>query len=370
MKDYLSLITKFLFLFLLLDRTTANAQGHSSFKVGVIQSLTGIAAEDGKTVVRALELAKQDLASKGVAVELLIEDDRSSPKDAVTAYRKLRAQGIEIFIAATWDFTTNALMPLVGQDKVVLFNTSTLPESIRFEQAQGHAFTNAMSARSEARPFEAFLRQHSSTAAVIVYANNSWGETQRRIYRQIAESSGVKILSEYSSQGFDENDWKNILPAIKASAPNLVLLLINKNDLEMFLRRASEIGLSSRLFASKNAFDALRVTKQRQLYEELCFTYPLEQLQSHPEFNSRYQSEYGEQPRIYADTSYDALMILQQASLLAQASLKENLAQVELEGLVGPYKFSDRNSFSSGQASLICVENGLAVALRLGASSR
>lgn len=44
-----------------------------SLKVGVVQSLTGIASADGTTVVQALRLAANDLKNSGVSVELLIE---------------------------------------------------------------------------------------------------------------------------------------------------------------------------------------------------------------------------------------------------------------------------------------------------------
>lgn len=77
-----------------------------SLKVGVAQSLTGIAYEDGTTVVRALRLAASDLQKTGTSVELLIEDDATSPKKTVAAYQRLKAEGVGVIFGATWDFTT------------------------------------------------------------------------------------------------------------------------------------------------------------------------------------------------------------------------------------------------------------------------
>ena len=76
-------------LFVLLFLSAVNfalAELPRPMKVGVIQSLSGIAAEDGKTVVQALQLATEDL-NKGNAlrVQLLVEDDQSVPKNGVTA---------------------------------------------------------------------------------------------------------------------------------------------------------------------------------------------------------------------------------------------------------------------------------------------
>ena len=325
-------------------------------RVGVIQSTSGIAAEDGKTVVQALQLANKHLGEK---IELLIEDDQTSAKNAVSSYNALKARGAEVIIGATWDFTTNALIPLAARDKIVLFNTSTLPEAISLNESDGFAFTNAVSTYEEAAPFSRFIRAKTNQSIVTVYANNSWGETQRKVYQKIAKDAGLKILGEYSSVAFDQNEWRNVLPTIKSKNPSFVLLLLNKNDLQIFLKRASELSFTPEIFASKNALDAFSATDNKSLYHGLCFTYPFEQLQRNNDFLSAYYQSFEEKPRIYADNSYDALFILSRAQEIADLrdiSLREALQDVEIVGLVGSYRYSNEHSFSLGRASLMCVD--------------
>ena len=58
-------------------------------KIGVIQSLTGFAAEDGKTVVQSLQLAAEDINARGsYHVQLLVEDDGTQTKNTVSAFEK------------------------------------------------------------------------------------------------------------------------------------------------------------------------------------------------------------------------------------------------------------------------------------------
>ncbi|RME60294.1 MAG: amino acid ABC transporter substrate-binding protein [Candidatus Dadabacteria bacterium] len=347
----------FIFLFV------SNLYAEDVFRVGVIQSLTGIAAEDGKTVVQSLQLAAEHINSKYPnSIELFIEDDQSTPKNTLAAYYKLKSRKVEAIIGATWDFTTYVLIPQAAKDKIVLFNTSTLPESLNFSRSKGYLFSNAITTAEEAEPFKRFLVKYKPKSLVIVYANNLWGETQKKVYKEIAVKQNVKIEDEISSVSFEDNVWREVLPRIKSKNPSLILLLLNKNDIEIFLRRAKESSISALFFASKNAYDALSNSKQRSLYERLCFTYPYERLKRLAKFNKMYKDKFGELPRIYADNTYDALWLLYTAYKLKESSrnisLREALKLVRYKGLVGIYRYSPKTSFSIGRSSLVCVKEG------------
>ena len=83
-------------------------------------------------------------------------------------------------------------------------------------------------------------------------------------------------------------------------------------------------------------------------------------------FAERYRKKFNEEPRIYADNTYDALMILHRAAKISRAKMipvKEALTQVTYDGLVGRYTWDKDRSFSIGTASLVCQENG---SLRMG----
>lgn len=331
-------------------------------KIGVIQSLSGIAAEDGKTVVQALRLAADKINASGtIPVELLIEDDQTVSKNAVTAYQKLRAAGVSAIIGATWDFTTNPLLSLAGRDKLPLFNTSTLPESLNMQEAGQFGFINAISVEQEALPFERFLRNGAYQNLVIVHANNSWGETQLKAYRELAAKTGINVLQELKPATYDENEWRELVPRVRHLAPAAVLLLLNKNDIILFLKRASEIGFRPAWFGSKNTYDAVRLSAARELFENVCFTYPYQKLLEEKDFIRIYSARFGEEPRIYADNTYDALFLIHQAYIKSRdedIDLPTALRRTEYDGLAGHYRFRPDTSFSTGQASLVCVREG------------
>jgi len=58
-------------------------------KLGVINSMTGPEAPIGENLTNGIKLAQEDLAKKGVQVELVWEDDTGKPQDSLSAMEKL-----------------------------------------------------------------------------------------------------------------------------------------------------------------------------------------------------------------------------------------------------------------------------------------
>ena len=131
--------------------------------------------------------------------------------------------------------------------------------------------------------------------------------------------------------------------------------------IEVFLRKAAELGLKASFFASKNLYDAVRSSSAKDLFNGVCFTYPMEQLQRESDFRARYKAKFGEDARMYADNTYDALFILAKAiqdSREQGSSLKDASRAVTYDGLTRRYEFSEAKSFGTGSSSLVCVRNG------------
>lgn len=334
-------------------------------KIGAIQSLTGIALEDGNTTVKALQMGVDEINKVGkTQIELIVEDDETDPAKSVTAYKSLISKKVDVIIGPTWSFTVNAVLPLVAKDKIVLFNTSTIPESMNLEQSQGYAFTTAASVKEYGKTFSKYLERNKIKTTTIFYANNTWGEAQLHEYKEVLAGHDVKVLEEISSTNFDINDWRAQLPKAKTKNADLWLLLLNKGDVDTIIRRAREIGVGSKFFASYHIADALRITSDLKAYEGTCYPYPSAQLESNENFVIRYQNKYGTKPLVFSDNSYDTLFLIVKAFEKSKAesiSLKEAVLQTKIRGVVGNYSFDPKLSFSSGTADLVCVEDGKSV---------
>ncbi len=330
-------------------------------KIGVIQSTTGLAAEDGQNVVNSVRLAAKDLADIGTKVELLIEDDSSDPKRTVTAYQALKARGVDALIVGPYGFTTDAILPFAERDKMVVFNSSALSESFTGLGMKQYFFSAAISIVEDVKPFAELLRLKKFQSAVIFSLPSQWGRVQEKAYSEALEQAGVKLLESIETVAQDSNDWGAVLPRIQSHRPDLAVLLLNKSDLDVFIQRATELHFGAALFGSKNTFDAFRLTTRKQNYEEVCFTYPLEQLRRNEKFTKRYESTYGIPPRIFADNCYDTLKLMVsavQGSRKSGRPLVEVLKTDSFDGTIGRYSFRPETSFAISKSSLVCIREG------------
>lgn len=316
----------------------------------------------GTDELRGIQMAADDLNSVGTPeVKLNVEDDRSDPAQAVSAYLKLKSQGANAIIGSTFDFTTNAILPLSGRDKFVVF-TSVLPESIDLKASDGYAFTNGRSAANAVLPFEKYAKREGVKRLVLLATNNAWGQVQLRAYKAKAADLHLQVLSSIETLLPDENDWQSVVVRIKKSEPDAVLLLLNQKDIELFLRRSKELDLKSKLFAAETAAETLRATGNPERLENLCLSYPLGDLPHQQDFARRFRKKYGEDPRSTAPLAYDSLKILHQAfeqSIKTGISLREAILSTKYDGIGGRQVYEQNKSFSVGGFSLVCIRNGL-----------
>src|SRR5437660_8879348 len=101
--------------------TAAAAQ--ESIKVGVIQPLTGAFAASGNYVANGAKIAADEINAKGgirgAKLELVIEDNKSNPTEAVAVAEKLIVRDKVPVMMGAWSSTyTLAVMPKLMEYKI------------------------------------------------------------------------------------------------------------------------------------------------------------------------------------------------------------------------------------------------------------
>ena len=90
-------------------------------KIGALLPLSGQLSREGQKNVHALGLLAEKMnASRDVKVKFVFEDTKYAAKDSISAYRKLRSQGIDLFFVFG-DLPGKAILPLAEEEKVPLF---------------------------------------------------------------------------------------------------------------------------------------------------------------------------------------------------------------------------------------------------------
>ena len=339
----------------------ACAEDPPVLRLGVIESLTGVAAENGKTVVNGVKLATSEFNRKRHAgVELIIEDDQSLPTKSVTAFQTLLAQGVDAIIGGTWDIHTNVLVSQAARERIPLLSTSNFVESLNLSEGKGFVFTNGASIKPHAARLAEYLRDRKISTVSILYANNSWGEIHARSFSQVADQSGANVLSLIQVSDVEHSEVGSVLLHLRQREPQLLVLALNKDDIDLALRRLDELHWTPAVFAANTAVDAFHLTSTPDRYEGLCFTRPSFSTPAQIDFATLYEKQYGEAPLIFADSSYDAVGLLLNAWGAArrnQRAFVENLREQPFDGVVGHYRYNNNSSLVAADAELVCIHN-------------
>ena len=102
-------------------------ESDESFKIGVMESLTGPGETYGTVSSQAKQLAVDEINAaggiNGRMIELIVQDSKCSAQDAITAYRKLTdVDGVKIILGTSCSGAMLGAAPLAEADGVVLFS--------------------------------------------------------------------------------------------------------------------------------------------------------------------------------------------------------------------------------------------------------
>jgi len=348
-RSWLPKFFAFIFFSTALYQLAAAENDSPTFHVGVVLSLSGIAAEDGQNMLHAYELAAEHVAEQGkIKVELFVEDDQTDPQKAVTAFEKLHRDNVDVVFGSAWSFVTAPLVPLSAQRKLPLINTSNFPGTFNLDASDGYAAVYYPTVSDELAPFRAYLDRQSPKRIAILTANTPWGAFQRQESLKIAAERKIEVTEDLTTPVPDNNDWATIVAKLKTNQPDMVVIWLCLNDVNLFMRKAAELHYRPTVFSSMMAYDAFQKMPSKNDLEGICFTYPYDQLRSRKNFFEAFVKKYGTEPRIYSDTSYDGL---------TQAS-NAYLKSVDSKSNVRETLIANVGAIHDRPSTLLCIRHG------------
>ncbi len=133
---------------LLVTVTCGGEDSDDTFKIGVMESVTGPGDTYGNVAVRAKQMAVDEINEAGGVngrmLELIVEDSKCSAQDAIIAYNKLTdVDGVKIILGTSCSGAMLGAAPLAEEEGVILF--SGLATNPDIANAGDYIFRTAMS---------------------------------------------------------------------------------------------------------------------------------------------------------------------------------------------------------------------------------
>src|SRR5215208_997480 len=143
---------------------TVMAETHAAdpIRIGVNQPLTGAVAASGNFVVNGAKIAADEINAKGgilgSKIELVIEDNKSNPTEAVAAAEKLIVRDKVPVMMGAWSSTyTLAVMPKLMEYKVPMLVETSSSDKIT-TSGNPYVFRISPTSGMEAKAFATYVK--------------------------------------------------------------------------------------------------------------------------------------------------------------------------------------------------------------------
>ncbi|MFZ0194194.1 MAG: amino acid ABC transporter substrate-binding protein [Pseudolabrys sp.] len=224
-------------------------------KVGFSMGLTGANAPNGKQLLIALEIWRDDVNAKGGLlgrpVELVYYDDQTNPSNENTIYTKLiDVDKVNLLLGPYGTNQISAALPVIAPRN--LTTIGILGTAANSEAHYKNYFSMIPLGPDPKREFsrgffEVAVAQNPKPKTVaLVGADAEFGKNATDGARENAKAAGLTIVYDQRYPPAT-TDMTPVVRAIKATNPDIVFVGAYPPDSVGFVRAASEVGLAPKL---------------------------------------------------------------------------------------------------------------------------
>lgn len=284
----------------------AGQSNTAPIRIGILNSLTGVASPWGEFAKKGVELAAKQINANGGMngrqVELVMEDDHTDAKTAVTAYNKLvsidRVDGV---VGGVFDFSATSVLPLALSNQIAFIS----PQNFRMPgglETNAQSFVMMTDFSTVLQQLKAYVAASGAKKLATVHFTSAWGNEVARNMELISKElgHGPAINESYAELG--NNDFKTVIAKLKSAGVDAVFLDMFGNDTANFLARAKQQGFTPQIMTYNGAIDGVE-NKDGILNGIIVLNWEI----AGPQFQTMFKNEYGIVPQKSAEKWFDAV---------------------------------------------------------------
>jgi len=230
---------------------TAVAQ--EPIKIGVTQPLTGAFAASGNYVAQGAKMAEDHInAAGGVLgrkIQLVIEDNKSNPTEAVATAEKLIGRDKVPVMMGAWSSTlTLAIMPKLMEYQVPMLVETSSSGKIT-TSGNPYIFRISPTSEMEARAFTPMVKGFNIKKADFLATNNDFGLGASQEFSQMLKKQGVQV-GVMETMDPKATDFSAQLAKIKASGGDTLFVTTAVEQITLILKQAKEQQVRARIITT------------------------------------------------------------------------------------------------------------------------
>ena len=342
----------------------ASPAGAFMIPIGGIMILSGEGAVWGESSRNGMELAIKDVNESGGVngkkLRGIYEDDGSDPKKAISAFHKLtNLDDVKFIVGPNWSNTGVAVAGLAAEAGVVMISPSLGVKE--FNESSPYLFNTWQHDDILSAKLGDIVYAKGYRNVVLFGAQQVWVKEQTAAFEKRFEELGGTVALVYEPPVDTTDERAEIQKVIRdASIDAIVMTTDGQNLTYITARQLRELG--SRLPLFNITVDKHILVECGANCEGMVFPTSLTPT---PTFEATYETAYGREVEIGADSAYDAVMMLAEAMQATKSEdpekVKEYLAAIKTyNGVSGTLVSDGKRAFTKDYA-LKRVESGVPV---------
>ena len=229
------------------------ATAQDTIKIGVTQPLTGAFAASGNYVTQGAKIAEEEINKAGGVlgkkIELIVEDNKSNPTEAVATAEKLISRDKVPVMLGAWSSTlTLAVMPKLEEYKVPMLVETSSSGKIT-TSGNPYVFRISPTSEMEAKAFTPLIGKMGIKKAAFLSTNNDFGLGAAKEFSQAARAAGVEIVA-METMDPKATDFSAQLAKIKSSGADTMFVTTAVEQATLILKQAKEQQVSARIITT------------------------------------------------------------------------------------------------------------------------
>jgi branched-chain amino acid transport system substrate-binding protein len=336
------------------------------FQVGVILSLSGKGAVYGERSKNGFLIAQQELNKNPFFInrnlELIIEDSKSNPSDALSAFNKLVSiNRVPVVVGMVLSDEVLSCAETANKYKVVILTPGA--GSTKITEAGEYIYRNRESAEIQASAIADACLRLNKTKIAIFYSQASNGISYKDSFKKSFISKNGQIAGEES---FNEglNDYRPEIKRIMKFKSEGVYLAGLDREIALIIKQSLQIGYRTQFFASAGAVSPKLIEIAGPAAEGLITVSesfdPSDPNTINSPFVKLFKQQFNNEPEWVSANSYEALKIigkLFENGCRTGEDFKNTLDTIKFKSFNGTIKF-DTNGDVQKSSRLIIIKNG------------
>ena len=325
-------------------------------KIGLMAPITGAFASEGQDMQKICELMTEELNKaggiNGNKVQLVIEDDGSTPRSAATAASRLVAADVCAAIGTYGSAVTEASQDIYDEAGIVQIGTGST--SIRLTaKGMKRFFRTCPRDDEQGRVAQSTLAKFGFKKVAILHDNSSYAKGLAEEAQKGLKDAGVPVVF-YDALTPSERDYTAILTKLKAADPDLIFFTGYYPEAGMLLRQKKEMHWDVPMMGgdAANNTDLVKIAGKDAAKGYFFISPPSAHDFDTPEakdFFSRYKAQYNSLPSsVWSVLAGDAFKVIVAALQAVTDANPEAVAKYlkkdlkEYPGLTGKLGFNEK----------------------------